>query len=405
MNFSHTHLHITHKRLTLLFTLLVSGTVFIIGISFLFAQHITNIRSEKQWFQVEAQRIIGELERTDDFLENFFLNRLRVEERRNFPRFERESTNKISFFILSSQGEIIFKNLLESPNFSDLNFPKNKIERIRWQFIYQSDVSGARTFVAYNSFHDDILALLEDFVLFCVLLWAFSILFYYIGNRFVYRALRPVEDNFDDMKNFIHNAGHELKTPLAVMRGNLQIMKAEKKYDEALLDSSVRNVDTMNLLIEGLRELSEVWKNTSQDFLLLKDAVKKLLREYQEEAKKKNISLNFDEESQYSLRANESELHMLISNIISNALRYTPENWEINISIRKNILRISDTGVGISSEELEKIFDRFYRGSSARSEEWFGIGLSLVKKIADANAWKISVKSEVGKGTSFEIKF
>jgi len=66
----------------------------------------------------------------------------------------------------------------------------------------------------------------------------------------VYRALMPLEENLDDMKSFIHNAGHELKTPLAVMRGNLQIIEAEKKYDESLIHSSIKNVDTMNGLIE-----------------------------------------------------------------------------------------------------------------------------------------------------------
>jgi len=60
----------------------------------------------------------------------------------------------------------------------------------------------------------------------------------------------PLEENLDDMKSFIHNAGHELKTPLAVMRGNLQIIEAEKKYDESLIHSSIKNVDTMNGLIE-----------------------------------------------------------------------------------------------------------------------------------------------------------
>ena len=60
----------------------------------------------------------------------------------------------------------------------------------------------------------------------------------------------PLEENLDDMKSFIHNAGHELKTPLSVMRGNLQIIEAEKKYDESLIHSSIKNVDTMNGLIE-----------------------------------------------------------------------------------------------------------------------------------------------------------
>jgi signal transduction histidine kinase len=86
----------------------------------------------------------------------------------------------------------------------------------------------------------------------------FSILFYFVGYRFVGRALKPVEENLQDMKDFVHNAGHELKTPLAVMSGNLQVMQAEKKLDPVLLQESFREIDMMNGLIESLRQLSEL---------------------------------------------------------------------------------------------------------------------------------------------------
>lgn len=88
MSFSHTHLRVTHKRLSLLFTFLVSGTVFVMGLSFLFAQHISDARAEKSQFFGETQRIIEQIERTDDFLERFFMTRLQIQGKRNFPRFE-----------------------------------------------------------------------------------------------------------------------------------------------------------------------------------------------------------------------------------------------------------------------------------------------------------------------------
>ena len=94
-----------------------------------------------------------------------------------------------------------------------------------------------------------------------------------------------------------------------------------------------------------------------------------------------------------------------MSNIIKNAIKYNIQGGKVIISRSKNILTIADTGIGISREEQEKIFERFYQVKKIRSEEGFGIGLSLVKKIADANAWKISVQSERGKGTSFTIVF
>jgi signal transduction histidine kinase len=81
-----------------------------------------------------------------------------------------------------------------------------------------------------------------------------------IGSIFVRRLLVPVEENLQDMTDFVHNAGHELKTPLSVMRGNLQVMQVEGKYDKKLLKKSIREIDNTNSLIEGLIELSQIGK-------------------------------------------------------------------------------------------------------------------------------------------------
>jgi signal transduction histidine kinase len=98
-------------------------------------------------------------------------------------------------------------------------------------------------------------------------------------------------------------------------------------------------------------------------------------------------------------------LHILLTNIIKNAIKYNKKWWEVRISLSKNILSISDTWAWIPESEREKIFERFFQSESARSGEWFGIGLSLVKKIADANDWRIELESEVWKGSSFHIIF
>jgi signal transduction histidine kinase len=98
-------------------------------------------------------------------------------------------------------------------------------------------------------------------------------------------------------------------------------------------------------------------------------------------------------------------LHILLMNIVKNAIKYNKKWWEVRITLHKNILTISDTGVWILKQEQDKIFERFYQGDSARSSDGFGIGLSLVKKIADANAWKIKLESEEWKGSSFKIIF
>lgn len=133
-----------------------------------------------------------------------------------------------------------------------------------------------------------------------------------IGLQFVGKTLKPVEDNLKDMKDFIHNAGHELKTPLAVMRGNLQIIQAEKNFDADLLKDSIKEVDRMNSLIEGLRELSEVGKHSEKQNLALATEVALIVKEYSSLAADKDIEIINEISGSFVVSANKQELSMLL---------------------------------------------------------------------------------------------
>ena len=108
-----------------------------------------------------------------------------------------------------------------------------------------------------------------------------------------------------------------------------------------------------------------------------------------------------------SLEASQSDLYKLIKNIIDNSVVYNNQNGKLIIELTANKLSISDTGVGIAKEDLEHIFERFYRVDKARSREssGTGLGLSIVKHICILYGYKISVESQIGKGSTFIIKF
>ena len=111
--------------------------------------------------------------------------------------------------------------------------------------------------------------------------------------------------------------------------------------------------------------------------------------------------------NELNLVTSQSDLYKLIKNLVDNAIVYNDKNGKLLIELKKNKLTISDTGVGISKEDLEHIFDRFYRVDKARSKEssGTGLGLSIVKHICLLYGYKINVVSKIGKGTTFTILF
>lgn len=124
------------------------------------------------------------------------------------------------------------------------------------------------------------------------------------------------------MDAFIHNAGHELKTPLAVMRGNLQVMQAEKNFDEDLLKKSISQIDHMNTLIESLRELSEIGTFFDKTRLNLQEEVHAVLEIFLPLIEKKELNIIKHIDKNFYISANRYGLHVLLSNIIKNAIIY-----------------------------------------------------------------------------------
>ena len=409
---NHEKLTSTHRKLTLIFTAVVFCIVLVLGLSILAAKYYNELRIAKRDFGQTTREITNIIE-TDRAFPQWFLMRQVREKRGRFwdirQEFWESPLLSTSFFILDTQGEVVFQNILEKPSFAEL---KTNMQAQ----AYVDDNTIIRTVVlTESSLWQEVIffkklrygtnQLFEEIMFLFGITFLFSLLFYFIGYRFVERALKPVEENLKDMSDFIHNAGHELKTPLAVMRWYLQVMQAEEAFDTKLLKKSVWEVDSMNALIEWLRELSEVGKNTSLQSVSLTSEIEHIIWDFSDLLEEKNIEVSSRIPASFHLYTNKQELTILLSNIIKNAIKYNKKGWKIEIYFKKNILSISDSWQGISKSEQNKIFERFYQGTNWRSEEGFGIGLSLVKKIADANGWKVCLKSELKKGSTFEIRF
>ena len=222
-----------------------------------------------------------------------------------------------------------------------------------------------------------------------------------------------LQENMNSLKReFFANASHELKSPLTSIIGYQQlIQQGILTSNEEIQDATLRTIkeaQRMNKLIIEMLDLSRLENNvqTILEDVNVSKIINDCIQELQQSIEKKKIQL-ITKLDDVTLVASQSDLYKLIKNILDNSIIYNNENGKIEINLNKNKLVISDTGVGISKEDLDHIFERFYRVDKARSKEssGTGLGLSIVKHICLLYGYKIDVDSTLGKGTKITIIF
>ncbi len=238
--------------------------------------------------------------------------------------------------------------------------------------------------------------------LYCLIFFIVSFL---INKLFFAKRIANIDNKNEDLQNFVDNAGHELKTPLAVINSSLWIMKEKKQFDGNLIDKSIKEIENTNLLIETLRDLSNITNSSKKEHLDIWKSLEEIIQSCQNLAKSKNVQIEINVIHNFFLETNKNYFTIFFSNLINNAIKYNKDNGKVTISVLRNNVVIEDTGIGIPKEKIGKIFNRFYRVKNHRDKEGFGLGLSLVEKIANIYGWKIEVFSEEWKGSKFIIVF
>lgn len=217
------------------------------------------------------------------------------------------------------------------------------------------------------------------------------------------------------LKNdFISNVSHEIKTPLSIIQNYAKALQNEnvsKEKRKEYLSGLISQTKRLSELIKNILQLNKL---ENQEIVpeLQKINLAELLRvttlEFESLLEKKQISLECDID-EISLTTSASLLEIAINNLISNAIKFTEPGGKITISLKENknlvIVKIKDTGCGISKEVGEHIFEKFYQGDTSHSTHGNGLGLALVKKVIDIIGGEISVKSKVGEGSTFKLKF
>lgn len=225
--------------------------------------------------------------------------------------------------------------------------------------------------------------------------------------------MHQIESAFEAEREFIGNVSHELLTPISIIRSKLDNFTANTKLHEEELRKIFEAKQTLSRLTKMVRSLLLLSRIENQEYLknesiVLSQLLSDILSEFQDRVDIKQQNISFQNTAKdISIKGNAELLRILLSNLISNAIKYTPEKGSISLTLEKQsdhlVLTIEDNGYGISKTELPHIFDRFKKFS--KQKESFGLGLALVKQIADYHDIQIQVNSSPESGTHFQLHF
>lgn len=232
-------------------------------------------------------------------------------------------------------------------------------------------------------------------------------------------ALEPIERSFKQLKQFTADASHELRGPLSVIQASVEVMRNHPERihpkDTKKLASIASATTQMSRLAQDLLFLARAevevatptreWKP-----IALNKIVQNLVESFEPIAQEKKIALTYQSMATVSVMGDEAQVTRLISNLLENALQYTPCEGQIAMTLSKHnrsaFVSVKDTGIGIEREQLPYVFDRFWRADKARSrrEGGTGLGLAIAQTIAQRHGGKIMVTSQVGVGSCFQVR-
>ena len=215
-------------------------------------------------------------------------------------------------------------------------------------------------------------------------------------------------------RDFVANASHELKTPVAAVRvlaeTLLTALPDDPEAGRRFAERIGREAERLDVLVRDLLDLSRVERGTLDvEPVDLVGLAKEMVGGYGDLAEERRIKLHSELRPQLSMRGDRAQLGLLLSNLLDNALRYTPARGTVCVRLdgaeSRAVIQVSDTGQGIPAGELSRVFERFYRVDKARARQTggTGLGLAIVRHVAEAHGGTVRVDSELGRGSTFTV--
>jgi len=238
-------------------------------------------------------------------------------------------------------------------------------------------------------------------------------------NLILARQVRKLEQEKHQVRfQFISVLGHELKSPLNAIEGYLNIMRERvagnelKSYDD-MVDRSIVRIQGMKKMIADLLDLTRIESGQKKREIVECDVraiARTAIESIQPSANEKNISIELNADEPVKMLADAGELEIVLNNLITNAVKYNRDSGKVRITLKKENdlvkISVSDTGIGMSSEESAKLFKEFVRikNEKTRHIDGSGLGLSIVKKIATIYNGDVNVTSQPNVGSTFNVR-
>lgn len=224
------------------------------------------------------------------------------------------------------------------------------------------------------------------------------------------KTLRPLEEAHLKQKRFVADAAHELRTPIAALKTNLEVNLLDKKIKKStkeILQTNLVEIENLEILTKGLLKLAN---NQKVEFkkIDINQLITKAIAQINVLTKNKKIKIVYqDPKQKIFVKANPSLILELLLILLDNAIKYSQNNSKVIIKLEESshkvVVTVRDFAKGISEKDLPFIFDRFYRADKSRSQSGHGLGLSIAKQITDLHSGTITVKSKVNKGSVFKF--
>lgn len=221
----------------------------------------------------------------------------------------------------------------------------------------------------------------------------------------------------EQRRKFVSNVSHELRTPLTSMKIISETLLHQPSWDESVYREFMQDIDgevsRLNRIVDSLLYLVDLERDElvlETQITYLNYVVQNVVRNLKPLAEQKQIHIEIEERDRLQFHMDQGKIQQCLINLVSNAIKYTPENGKIKISVFKDLndacISIADTGIGIPEKDLSHIFDRFYRVDRARARTTggSGLGLSIAKQIVTLHGGDIQVTSVINTGSTFTVR-